>query len=230
MTELSLSNFPAPHLAVDVAVMNVVQGSLSVLLVRRTGDKSGEWALPGRFVRERERLSETVAVALSTKCGLGSQLLSARTPRQLHLFDDPARDDRGWVMSAAHLVALPHSLLSEYLTTRDDLRCVPVADILLDTAPALSLPYGQKEIVSFAVAEMRRLYSQFPDPEGLLVDSAFTLAELHAVHVGVLGVDWQIDTFRRHMLPLLVDLTEMTVGRPGRPASLYAKPVVTKQI
>jgi len=28
----------------------------------------------------------------------------------------------------------------------------------------------------------------------------------------------------------LVDLTEMTVGRPGRPASLYAKPVVTKQI
>jgi 8-oxo-dGTP diphosphatase len=230
VTELSLSSFPAPHLAVDVAVMSIVEGSLSVLLVQRTGDKSGEWALPGRFVRERERLSETVAVALDTKCGLDSELLAGRSPRQLHLFDDPARDDRGWVMSAAHLVALPYSLLSEFLTTRDDLRCVPVAEILADTAPALSLPYGQCEIVSFAVTEMRRLYSQFPDPEGLLVDAAFTLAELHAVHVGVLGVGWQIDTFRRRMLPQLEDLNEMTIGRPGRPASLYAKPVLTDRI
>ncbi len=68
---------------------------------------------------------------------------------------------------------------------------------------------------------MRRLYSQLPDPKGLIPDPVFTLAELRMIHVGVLGAEWQIDTFRRRMLPLLLDLDEMTVGRPGRPASLY---------
>ena len=107
MADIPLNKFPAPHVAVDVAVMTLVNDSLSVLLVQRTGDRSGSWALPGRFVRERERLADTVAVALSEKCGLNSDVLDGRSPRQLHLFDDPDRDDRGWVMSAAHLIALP---------------------------------------------------------------------------------------------------------------------------
>jgi ADP-ribose pyrophosphatase YjhB (NUDIX family) len=204
--------------------MTLVGNSLSVLLVQRTGDRSGSWALPGRFVRERERLADTVAVALSEKCGLNSALLDGRSPRQLHLFDDPDRDDRGWVMSAAHLIALPFPLIAEVLASRTDLRCVPVAEILRESQPSVKLPYGQAEIVRYATEEMQLLYRQFPDPEGLLVETPFTLAELRAVHVGVLGIDWQIDTFRRHMLPLLTDLDQLTVGRPGRPASLYTKP------
>ena len=224
MADIPLNKFPAPHVAVDVAVMTLVNDSLSVLLVQRTGDRSGSWALPGRFVRERERLADTVAVALSEKCGLNSDVLDGRSPRQLHLFDDPDRDDRGWVMSAAHLIALPFPLIAEVLASRADLRCVPVAEILRDSEPSVKLPYGQVEIVRYATSEMQQLYRQFPDPEGLLIESPFTLAELRAVHVGVLGTDWQIDTFRRHMLPLLTDLDQLTVGRPGRPASLYTKP------
>ncbi len=224
MSDIPLNEFPAPHVAVDVAVMTLMGNSLSVLLVRRTGDRHGSWALPGRFVRERERLADTVSIALSDKCGLSPTLLDGRSPRQLHLFDDPDRDDRGWVMSAAHLIALPFRLISEVMTQRTDLRCVPVAEILSEPDSKEQLPYGQVEIVRYATAEMRELYRQFPDPEGLLVESMFTLAELRAVHVGVLGHDWQIDTFRRHMLGLLTDLDSMTVGRAGRPASLYAKP------
>ena len=224
MSDIPLNKFPAPHVAVDVAVMTLVAGSLSVLLVQRTGDRSGSWALPGRFVRERERLADTVTVALSEKCGLIPTLLDGRSPRQLHLFDDPNRDDRGWVRSAAQLIALPISLLTAVLDDRSDLRCVPVAEILNESQPSVQLPYGQLEIVRYAALEMQDLYHQFPDPEGLLVESPFTLAELRAVHVGVLGSDWQVDTFRRHMLPLLTDLDQLTVGRPGRPASLYTKP------
>jgi ADP-ribose pyrophosphatase YjhB (NUDIX family) len=205
--------------------MTLVDNSLCVLLVQRTGDKSGSWALPGRFVRERERLADTVAVALAEKCGLNPALLAGRSPRQLHLFDDPDRDDRGWVMSAAHLIALPFPLIAEVLASRTDLRCFPVTEILSESHASVQLPYGQVEIVRYATTEMQDLYRQFPDPEGLLVETPFTLAELRAVHVGVLGSDWQIDTFRRHMLPLLTDLDQMTVGRPGRPASLYTKPV-----
>ena len=225
MSDIPLNKFPAPHVAVDVAVMTLVDNSLCVLLVQRTGDKSGSWALPGRFVRKRERLADTVAVALAEKCGLNPALLAGRSPRQLHLFDDPDRDDRGWVMSAAHLIALPFPLIAEVLASRTDLRCVPVSEILNESHASVQLPYGQVEIVRYATLEMQDLYRQFPDPEGLLVESPFTLAELRAVHVGVLGTDWQIDTFRRHMLPLLTELDQMTVGRPGRPASLYDKPL-----
>lgn len=225
MLDISLSTFPAPHVAVDVAVMTLVDNSLSVLLVQRTGDRSGSWALPGRFVRERERLADCVAVALAEKCGLNPTFLAGSSPRQLHLFDDPDRDDRGWVMSAAHLIALPFPLIAKVLASRTDLRCVPVSEIFEESNASVQLPYGQLEIVRYATNEMQELYKQFPDPEGLLVESPFTLAELRAVHVGVLGSDWQVDTFRRHMLPLLTDLDQMTVGRPGRPASLYAKPV-----
>lgn len=225
MSDIPLNKFPAPHVAVDVAVMTLVDNSLCVLLVQRTGDKSGSWALPGRFVRERERLADTVAVALAEKCGLNPTLLAGRSPRQLHLFDDPDRDDRGWVMSAAHLIALPFPLIAEVLASRADLRCVPVSEILNESPASVQLPYGQAEIVRYATNEMQVLYKQFPDPEGLLVETPFTLAELRAVHVGVLGSEWQVDTFRRHMIPLLTDLDQMTVGRPGRPASLYAKPV-----
>ncbi|MDP1878599.1 MAG: NUDIX hydrolase, partial [Actinomycetota bacterium] len=53
-----LDRFPRPSVAVDVAVMTVTPDhGLGVLLHRRTGDRSGQWALPGRFLRERERLA-----------------------------------------------------------------------------------------------------------------------------------------------------------------------------
>jgi len=55
----------------------------------------------------------------------------------------------------------------------------------------------------------------------MIPDRVFTLAVLRMIHVGVLGAEWQCDTFRRRMLTLLLDLDEMTVGRAGRPASLY---------
>ena len=73
----------------------------------------------------------------------------------------------------------------------------------------------------FAVDEMRRLYSQAPDPEALMGRTEFTLAELRDLHRAVLDHDWQIDTFRRFMQPLLVETGDVTSGRPGRPAALY---------
>ncbi|MBU6246019.1 MAG: hypothetical protein KGP12_12465 [Actinomycetales bacterium] len=224
MPEPDIGDYPAPHVAVDVAVLTVLPtDELAVLLHRRTGDRSGQWALPGRFVRPRERLADAVAIALQEKCGLHTRELRGRAPHQLHLFDDPDRDDRGWVMSAAHLLGLPCSLLQDVIRSRDDLQLAPIADERARVSGQRRLPYGQDEIVRYAVVDIRERYRKEPDPEGLLEDRQFTLAELLAVHVAVLDEDWQVDTFRRHMLPMLADTGEVSTGRPGRPAAIYRR-------
>jgi len=218
-----LEQYPAPHLAVDVAVMTVPpEGPLSVLLVRRSGDQNGTWALPGRFVRERERLAQSVAITLEEKVGLSPASLRGLTPRQLHLFDDPDRDDRGWVMSAAHLLTLPYERVAVALQS-EAVMLARIDGVRAIVPGQRRLPYGQDAIVEFAVEEMRLLYSTQPDPEGLIAESEFTLAQLRDVHTAVLDADWQIDTFRRHMIPQLVDTGRRSEGGVGRPAALYRR-------
>ncbi len=224
VAKVDIGKYPAPHLAVDVAVMTVdPSGRLCVLLVRRRGDNEGTWALPGRFVRERQRLSEAVAVTLEEKCGLSPTVLQGRTPRQLHLFDDPNRDDRGWVMSMAHLLALPYERLAPAIEGSPDVSLAPIIQDRLSMPKQRELPYGQDDIVDFALQEMRRLYAGTPDPEGIIAGSDFTLAQLHEIHVAVLDTDWQIDTFRRHMIPQLQETGRRATGGVGRPAALYRR-------
>lgn len=223
MASSELSNYPAPHLAVDVAVLTVnEEGRMCVLLVRRSGDNAGNWALPGRFVRYEQRLAQAVAVTLQEKCGLSPATLRGRTPRQLHLFDDPKRDDRGWVMSMAHLLALPYERIASVVADSPDLTLAPITGDRLSVPGQRTLPYGQASIVDYAVEEMRRLYAESPDPEGLIADDEFTLAQLHEIHTAVLDTEWQIDTFRRHMIPLLKETGRRATGGVGRPAALYA--------
>ncbi len=217
--------FPRPSVAVDVAVVTVQpDGQLAVLVLRRTGDRAGQWALPGRFVRDRERLADSVAIALAEKCGLPAAALAGATPRQLHVFDDPARDDRGWVMSVAHLLGLPYERLSAHVAERADLALAPVRERRLQLpGRQRNLPYGQGAIVEYAVDELRRRYLEEPDPEGLLGADEFSLAELRDLHATVLDEPWQIDTFRRNMLPALTSTDTVRSGTPGRPAALYRR-------
>lgn len=224
VTTSDLDRFPAPHVAVDVAVVTVLPDlMLGMLVLKRTGDRAGSWALPGRFVRPGERLADAVTATLHEKCGLDAALLRGRTPRQLHVFDDPERDDRGWVMSVAHLIGLPFERLADAVERNDDLMIAPIKGSRSTLPGQRRLPYEQDDIVSFAVDELRRLYASTPDPEGFIEANEFTLAELRDVHSAVLGEEWQIDTFRRHMQPLLEETGDTTAGRPGRPAALYRK-------
>src|SRR5690606_36560232 len=104
-----LTAFPRPSVAVDVAVLTVADGRLSVVICRRTGrTATGQWALPGSFVRERERLDDAVARTLWDKCRI-----RGLAPTQLAVMDDPERDDRGWVLSVAHLDVVRASALPD---------------------------------------------------------------------------------------------------------------------
>lgn len=225
MDEPSPASFPRPSVAVDVAVLAVDSGQLSMLVWQRTGNtKKGEWALPGSFLRERERLASAVDRTLADKCGL-----TGLAPTQLAVLDDPDRDERGWVLSVAHLDVIRAEAL-ELREPVGEVCLVPVrGDLGSGRRSVLELPGRQRRlpfdhemIARLAVDELRDRYSLGPDPYGLLPEK-FTIRQLRALHDSVLGVTSQKDTFRRAMLPFLAAVDGVASGTVGRPAQLYRR-------
>lgn len=180
---------------------------LLVLQVRRSGDTG--WALPGTFLHPGERLADAVERSLRAKSGV-----RGLRPRQLHVFDDPDRDDRGWVLSVAHLaVVAPARLASRF----------PDRTRLMPTSRPGRLPHDHASIVARAVQDMRARYATAPDPDGLL-GPTFSLRELRLAHEAVAGEPLQRDRFRRMMEPRLRPTGAIAAGTRGRPAETFRRP------
>jgi 8-oxo-dGTP diphosphatase len=208
----ALADYPRPSVAVDAALLTVVPGEecLSVLQVQRAegpdGNPPAGWGLPGTFLHEGELLLDAVQRCLREKAGV-----DGTRPRQLHVFDKPDRDDRGWVLSVAHMDVVRPELLSGRI--EDKTRIVP--------ADALGiLPYDHTAIIRQAVQTVRASYELAPDPERLLAEP-FTILQLRLMHEAVVGRPFQRDTFRRLMEPQLVGTGRTTAGARGRPAELF---------
>jgi 8-oxo-dGTP diphosphatase len=198
----ALADYRRPSLAVDVALLTVVDGRLRVLLHEK---HDGQWSLPGRFVRIDETLRDAALLALREKVGVTGQ-----EPEQLRVFDALDRDSRGRVVTVAHVDLVPEKLLE---TATGELR--PVAEL-----PQLA--FHHREIVEKAVERVRAEYRERPDPRRLLSEP-FTLFELQRVHEAVLGERLQKDTFRRRMLPGLQETDTVQRGTVGKPARLFQR-------
>lgn len=221
-TGARLADYPQPSVAVDTAVLtlaprnNPAAGApphrLSVLLVRRPEEAGGpEWALPGTFLHQGERLAEAVTRALAEKAGV-----TGGHPAQLEVFDRPDRDERGWVLSVAHLAVIPYAaLVDTLLASPDRVRLAPVS------RPG-PLPFDHAAIVAAARKELRRRYADRPDPERLL-GSRFTIRDLRDVHEAIAGRTLQKDTFRRAMEPHLQGTGTMSSGGVGRPSQRFRR-------
>jgi 8-oxo-dGTP diphosphatase len=223
--EADLTAYPRPNVAVDVAVLTALlrrtsdggPGTLAVLVEDRDAAPPGR-ALPGRFLRERQTLTECVADVLRIKAGLEDVRVE---PRLIKVFDDPTRDPRAWTLSLAHALVLPAQRL-EGATGQ-------LEGIALDGGlqSGESLLFDHDAIVREAAATMRERYELLPDPDSLL-DDPFTIAQLRTVHEAVLGEHLLKDTFRRRMEPNLQPVIEPE-GRPmlrsdgGRPAQVYVR-------
>lgn len=207
-------DYPRPSVAVDTAVLTVAGGDVCVLLVRREEDhQHGRWALPGTFLREREALAGAVLRSLREKAGI-----SGRVPRQLQVFDEPGRDDRGWVLSVAHVDVVPVAALEDALKS-DGVR---LASVTGEPELIAGLPYGHAEIVAKAVEWLQGAYAEAPDP-GELLDEPFTLKELRELHEAVAAAPLMRDTFRRFMEPKLRGTGQMSDGTRGRPSRLWVR-------
>lgn len=217
-----LSQFPRPNVAVDLALLTALPprrderlGRLAVLMQPHASDRT-RLALPGRFIRERQTVVQTVAEVLNEKVGLS---IRPTRPRLLKVFDDPARDERGWTLSLAHALSLPHRELSEATG-----ELLPI-DLSGRVEAVGGLLFDHSEIVREAAATIRERYERRPDPDRLLTEP-FTLGELRALHEAVLGEPLRKDTFNRRMKPHLQPICEeqdtpVLRSSGGRPAQVY---------
>lgn len=209
----TLADYPHPSVAVDTAVLTVApERELSVLLVDagpRADSARSDAArrLPGTFLHEGERLADAVLRSLRDKAGV-----EGLAPRQLQVFDDPARDDRGWVLSVAHLVAVPFERMAQ---DQAKSRFVPVSDVE-------PLPFGHNDIIARAVASLRADYAEHPDPAALVAEP-FTLTQLRLTHEVIAGATLQRDSFRRAMEPHLRTVDGRSEGSVGKPAQLFRR-------
>lgn len=200
----TLADYPRPSVAVDVAVLTYLDGALRVLVVERS---LGTLALPGTFLHEGERLVDAAARALELK---------ARLPgirfHQLALFDDPHRDERGWVISMAHTAAIPaRELLTEALL-------VAVHDGQVDQG----LAFDHAGMVRLAVEDLRVRYAHRVDPD-LLLGESFTVLELRRLYEVIFGRTLQKDSFRRHVIDALENTGRLSNPGTGRPAELFRR-------
>jgi 8-oxo-dGTP diphosphatase len=208
----SLQDYPRPSVAVDTALLTIMQGQLCVLLVRAPdADPTTEWRLPGTFLHVGETLEDAVVRSLAVKAGV-----VGLRPEQLHVFDDPRRDDRGWVLSVAHLEVVK----VKHVPMQDGNQLVPVEQVH-------DLPFDHATIIRFAVSFLQNRYRAEPDPfdlvDGIEPDGSFTLRELRLAHEAVAGHRLPPDSFRRTMRGLLEETGRMSIGRRGKPAELYRR-------
>lgn len=208
----TLAEYPHPNIAVDTVALTYDENrGLEVLVVKRP---EGGWALPGTFLHENEVLAVAVQRALVDKAGV-----RGLDPWQLKVFDALDRDDRGWVLSVAHVCVIP----VERLADRD-----PEGTWLFPADNPGELIYDHPQMIQLALDDLRARYNLHPDPDQLLGDE-FTLRQLALVHGAVSGEPIkpkELDTFRRYMLQRVdpVDSKNPKMAESGgRPAELFKR-------
>jgi 8-oxo-dGTP diphosphatase len=221
--------FDRPSLAVDVAILTVIERGLEVALVQRgEHPHRGRWALPGGFVRMDESLDRAAARVLGDKAGLRDVYLE-----QLYTFGDPGRDPRTRVITVAYYALADHARLEQQRTGDRSLVFGRIAvpwegetggpvEVRDAEAGDMPLAFDHADILGMAVKRIRGKLDYTPIGFQLLPET-FTLRRLQDVHETVLGRSLNKDSFRRRMLASgLLEATgerETEVGH--RPAELY---------
>ena len=222
-----MSDFPIFYVTVDLVVLTIRQGQLSVLVVRRgESPYAGELALPGGFTGGQEDLSDAAYRELQEEAGLGR---SDVVLEQLQTFGAPERDPRYRVVSVAWLAVgadLPDPVAG---SDAAEAFFVPVDDVI---GGKERLAFDHGEILAVAVERARGkleytgLAAAFCQPE-------LTVGELRAVYEAIWGVELDPANFHRKVTGakgFLEATGERTSRGGGRPAALFrADPEVSLQ-
>jgi 8-oxo-dGTP diphosphatase len=120
-----------PMLTVDVVVLTEAPVPSLLLVQREHPPFAGEWALPGGFVEEGERVVDAARRELAEETGLEVGSL-----RLLGVYDTPGRDPRGWTVSVVHLATVQ---AEEPVSGADDARDARWFHV--DTLPKLAFDH-----------------------------------------------------------------------------------------
>ena len=212
---------PQCAVAVDLVILTVREGQLSVLTVRRgIPPFEGKFALPGGFVLPDEDLTAAAYRELAEEAGLKKRSVALE---QLRTFGAPARDPRGRVVSVAYL-ALGAGLAdpragSDALSAQFE----PVSEYLSRRAGPLALAFDHKAILAAGV-ERARAKLEYTGLGVAFCPPEFTVGELRGVYEAVWDVAIDPANFHRKVTStagFLVPTGERTTRGGGRPAALY---------
>jgi 8-oxo-dGTP diphosphatase len=233
-----MSNFhdyPKPAVTVDLVLVTVRQGRLSVLLQERTADPfEGYWSLPGGFVNVDESLDEAAKRILADKARMAGAWIE-----QLYSFGTPDRDPRGRVITVAYFALLPEASFSAALQDAADLMLAPLVvpwsgeaggpvGAIDEAGKPLRLGFDHAEIIGLAVKRLRGKLDYTRIGFALLPE-LFTLRDLQIVHEAILARSFNKPAFRRRMLDKgwMEPTGEHESGTSFRPAELYRQTPAT---
>ena len=206
---------------VDVVVLTLVEGVLSVVLLQRErAPYAGVWALPGGYIHAQEDADAQASAArvLRSKAGIENAYLE-----QLATFSGPARDPRGWSVAISYCALIPQQQLPAH---RSDLKIVPVH-------AAGQLPFDHGQILQAALARVRSK-SQYSSLPVYFLGESFSLPQLQQVYESILGEPVNKVSFRRKMdeLGMLEPVPgAMQAGGAHRPAQLHrVRPAFRQQL
>lgn len=193
-------DFDRPSVAVDVALLTVIEDALRVLVVRRDEHPhKGRWALPGGFVAMDESLEAAARRVLREKASLRRVFVE-----QLYTFGDVGRDPRMRIISVAYYSLVPASQLTTVGSATRRLARIsaqgPEATfgLYIDDRPVRTA-FDHAAIMEAAVTRLRGKLEYVPIGFELLGEE-FTLLDLQRIHEAVLARPVNKDSFRRRML------------------------------
>ncbi len=214
------SHFPPFAVTVDVVLLTVNDGRLSVLLVERdTHPFRGFDALPGGFVQTDEDLDAAAVRRLELETGVRRD---AAYVEQLGAFGSPDRDPRMRVVSVAYLVFAPDLPAPGPGVGARSVTWVAVEDV--DTQ---RLAFDHAQVLAAAV-ERARAKLEYTPLAAAFCDEELTVADLRRVYEAVWGVGLDPRNFHRKVTGTPGFLQPVGRAAPvgpegGRPAALYRR-------
>ncbi|MER7460360.1 NUDIX domain-containing protein [Micromonospora sp. NPDC126480] len=213
-----MTGYPPFAVTVDLVVLTVRAGDLSVLLVRRgIPPYEGCWALPGGFVGIDEDLPDAAVRELTEETGLAEP---AGHLEQLGTYGKPHRDPRGRVVTVAWLALLPDLAAPVAGTDAASADWLPVDRL---TPGQLAFDHGR--ILADGV-ERARAKLEYTPLAATFCPPEFTVAQLRDVYETVWGSHLDPRNFHRKVTgtPGFVEpVGRSTEGERGRPAQLFRR-------
>ena len=218
------------HISLDCVVFGFHSNQLKVLLLHMKN--SGEWALPGGFVREEESMEVAANRVLKVRTGLDKIFL-----RQFNVFSDPERSkinpsvsdlvlsgitypDESWFNQRFISVGFYALVEFSQVQPRPDALSDACEWVNLDEIGTLMMDHG--EILNKALETLRLQLTFQPIGYNLLPEK-FTMSELRILYETILGKELDRRNFQRKILAydILIRLEEVRTGVAHKPPVLY---------